>query len=348
MARQRNIWRLARRPVGAVAEGDLAYGAEALPELQQGQFLLQVLYLSLDPTNRIWMSDAEQYMPPVAIGEPMRGLVAGRVIESRKDGVEPGALYSGMGVWADHMVTDGQGLQPLALPPGVPLSLAFGVFGLVGPTAYFGLLDIGRPKAGETLVVSAAAGGVGQVVGQIGKIKGCRVIGIAGGPDKCRFVVDELGFDAAIDYRSEDVGARLDALAPDGVDINFEQVGGPISDAVFARMRLFGRMPLCGLIASYNDTSKDSSERPGPAVAAAWRQMLMRRLTVQGFIVTDYAARWGEAVQALGGWMAEGRIKTRQDVRPDLARAVEHLDSLYTGGNFGKLLVQVGASEDGA
>lgn len=348
MARQRNIWRLARRPVGAVAEGDLAYGAETLPELQQGQFLLQVLYLSLDPTNRIWMSDAEQYMPPVAIGEPMRGLVAGRVVESRKDGVEPGALYSGMGVWADHMVTDGQGLQPLALPPGVPLSLAFGVFGLVGPTAYFGLLDIGRPKAGETLVVSAAAGGVGQVVGQIGKIKGCRVIGIAGGPDKCRFVVDELGFDAAIDYRSEDVGARLDALAPDGVDINFEQVGGPISDAVFARMRLFGRMPLCGLIASYNDTSEDSSERPGPAVAAAWRQMLMRRLTVQGFIVTDYAARWGEAVQALGGWMAEGRIKTRQDVRTDLARAVEHLDSLYTGGNFGKLLVQVGASEDGA
>ena len=338
MARQRNIWRLARRPVGTIAEGDLSYGAEALPELQPGQFLLKIQYLSLDPTNRIWMSDAEQYMPPVAIGEPMRGLVAGRVVESRKDGVAVGAVYSGFGMWADHMVSDGEGLQPVQLPPGVPLSVAFGVFGLVGPTAYFGLLDVGRPKAGETLVVSAAAGGVGQIVGQIGKIKGCRVIGIAGGPEKCRFVVDELGFDAAIDYRNEDVGARLDALAPDGVDINFEQVGGPVSDAVFQRMRLFGRMPLCGLIASYNDTE----DRAGPSAASAWRHMLMRRLTVQGFIVTDFAHRWEEAVQALGGWMAEGRIKTRQDVRPGLERAVEHLDSLYTGGNFGKLLVQVG------
>lgn len=334
MATERNVWRLARRPVGAIAEGDLVYASEAMPEPEAGQFVLQVLYLSLDPTNRIWMSDAEQYMPPVEIGPPMRGLVAGRVVKSRKDGVAEGTLYSGIGLWADHMVSDGQGLQPVTLPPGVPLSVAFGVFGLVGPTAYFGLLDVGRPKAGETLVVSAAAGGVGQIVGQIGRIKGCRVIGIAGGAEKCRFLVDDLGFDAAIDHRSEDVGARLDALAPDGVDIDFEQVGGPILDAVFARMRLFGRMPLCGLIASYNDTL----ERHGPA---AWRHVLMRRLTVQGFIVTDYADRWGEAVAALGGWMAEGRIKTRQDVRPGLDRAVAHLDSLYTGGNFGKLLVEV-------
>lgn len=334
MASTRHIWRLARRPVGSIAEGDLVYGEEALPELEDGQFLLHVLYLSLDPTNRIWMSDAEQYMPPVGLGEPMRGLVAGRVVASRKDGVREGELYSGFGLWADLMVTDGTGLTRTELPPGVPLSVAFGVFGLVGPTAYFGLLDIGQPKAGETLVVSAAAGGVGQIVGQIGKIRGCRVIGIAGGPEKCRFLVEDLGFDGAIDYRNEDVGARLDTLAPDGVDIDFEQVGGPIMDAVLARMRTFGRVPLCGLISRYNDTEANEG-------AAAWRLMLMRRLKVQGFIITDFAHRWGEAVGALGAWMAEGRIKTRQDIRPGLDRAVEHLDALYTGGNFGKLLVEV-------
>ena len=340
MATERNIWRLARRPVGAIAEGDLAYAAEALPDLDAGQFLLQVLYLSLDPTNRIWMSDAEQYMPPVEIGAPMRGLVAGRVVKSRKAGVAEGALYSGFGLWTDYMVSDGQGLQPVVLPPGVPLSVAFGVFGLVGPTAYFGLLDVGRPKAGETLVVSAAAGGVGQIVGQIGRIKGCRVIGIAGGAEKCRFVVDELGFDAAIDYRSEDVGARLDVLAPDGVDIDFEQVGGPVMEAVMSRMRLFGRVPLCGLISGYNDTEVQT-------VPVPWPLILMRRLTVQGFIITDFADRWAESVAALSGWMAEGRIKTRQDVRPGLDRAVEHLDSLYTGGNFGKLLVEVSPASTG-
>lgn len=334
MVTQRHVWRLARRPVGTIAEGDLSYEGEALPDVAPGQFLLEILYLSLDPTNRIWMSDAEQYMPPVEIGEPMRGLVAGRVVASRKEGVKEGALFSGMGAWADFMVSDGRGLMPLQLPPGVPLSVAFGVFALVGPTAYFGLLDIGRPKAGETLVVSAAAGGVGQIVGQIGKIKGCRVIGIAGGPEKCRYVVDELGFDAAIDYRNEDVGARLDALAPDGVDIDFEQVGGPVMEAVYARMRLFGRVVLCGLISSYNDTERRKIDPP-------WERVLMRRLSVQGFIVLDFMDRMGEAIAALGGWMAEERLKTRQDVRPGLDKAVVHLDSLYTGGNFGKLLVEV-------
>ncbi|GJE58847.1 NADP-dependent oxidoreductase [Methylobacterium trifolii] len=334
MASDRQIWRLARRPVGSVTEGDLVLRTEPIPDLAEGQFLLQVIYLSLDPTNRIWMSDMEQYMPPVAIGEPMRGLVAGRVVRSRKAGVAEGEIFSGFGLWADHLVTGGQNFSRMDLPPGVPLSVAFGVFGLVGPTAYFGLLDIGQPKAGETLVVSAAAGGVGQVVGQLGKIKGCRVIGIAGGPEKCRFIVDELGFDAAIDYRREDVGARLDALAPEGVDINFEQVGGPVMEAVMGRMRLFGRVALCGLISGYNDTQAQT-------VPAPWTRLLMRRLTVRGFIVTDFADRWGEAVSALGGWMAEGRIRTRQDVRPGLERAVAHLDSLYTGGNFGKLLVEV-------
>ena len=330
----RDVWRLRKRPVGDIAQGDLTYAKEPVPPLEDGQFLVEVLYLSLDPTNRIWMSDMEQYMPPVPLDAPMRGGVIGRVVASRKPGVSEGDLYGGLGEWASHIVTDGAMMSAIPRIPGIPVSVTFGVLGLVGPTAYFGLLDVGQPKAGETLVVSAAAGGVGQVVGQIGKIKGLKVIGIAGGPEKCRYVVDELGFDAAIDYKSEDVGARLDALAPEGVDINFEQVGGEIMEAVMARMNLFGRMPLCGMISTYNDIAP----APGPR---AWPLILMHRLTVRGFIVTDFAPRFSEAAQAMVSWMMEGRLKTRQDVRQGLEHAVTYLDDLYTGGNFGKLLVAV-------
>jgi NADPH-dependent curcumin reductase len=332
----RNVWRLARRPVGDIADGDLEFVTEALPALADGQFLLRLTYLSLDPTNRIWMSDQEQYMPPVDIGAGMRGGVCGRVVESRKDGVAVGDLFAGLGEWTDLMVTDGTGLSRLPEIPGIPLAAAFGTLGLVGPTAYFGLLDIGQPKPGETLVVSAAAGGVGQIVGQIGKIKGCRVIGIAGGPAKCAWVVDELGFDACIDYKSQDVGAALDRLAPEGIDINFEQVGGDIMVAVLHRMKWFGRMPLCGLISGYN--AVDAAEPPG-----FWTQMLMRRLTVRGFIVTDFAPRFAESGMALAGWMLEGSMKTRQDIRPGLGNAATAVKDLYTGGNFGKLMIEVTA-----
>ena len=330
----RNVWRLAKRPVGDIADGDLVYGAEALPALGDGEFALRVIYLSLDPTNRIWMSDQEQYMPPVVVGAAMRGGICGRVVESRKAGVNPGDLYAGLGEWADVMVTDGTGLSRLPEIPGVPLAAAFGTLGLVGPTAYFGLLDIGKPQPGETLVVGAAAGGVGQIVGQIGKIMGCKVIGIAGGKAKCDYVVGELGFDACIDYKSQDVGTELDRLAPEGVDINFEQVGGEIMVAVLDRMKLFGRIPLCGLISSYNAT--EASDPPG-----YWTMMLMRRLTVRGFIVTDFAPRFGEAAQAMLGWMIAGKLKTRQDIRPGLENAATAVKDLYTGGNFGKLLVEV-------
>ncbi len=333
MIAERGVWRLTRRPTGSIADGDLAFAREPLPAVRDGQILLQVLYLSLDPTNRIWMSDRPQYMPPVALGAPMRGIVAGRVIASRKPGVDEGWIMIGLGEWADHIVSDGSTLSPLKPIPGVPLSVAFGIFGLVGPTAYFGLLDIGRPRPGETMVVSAAAGGVGQIVGQIGKIKGCRVIGIAGGAEKCRSIVADFGYDAAIDYKAEDVGARLDALAPDGVDINFEQVGGPIMDAVMHRLRLFGRMPLCGMVSGYDDETS-----AGPS---AFPMILMRRLTVQGFIVLDYAPRFAEMTGELGGWLAEGRIKSRQDVRPGLDSAVANLKALLTGGNFGKMLIEV-------
>lgn len=334
MAGTRQVWRLAKRPVGDIADGDLVYRTEALPELTDGQFLLQVGYLSLDPTNRIWMSDMEQYMPPVGIGNAMRGGVVGRVVASRNPAFPEGALAAGLGEWATHMVSDGAGMSLFPELPGISIAAAFGTFGVVGPTAYFGLLDIGQPKPGETLVVGAAAGGVGQIVGQIGKIKGCKVIGIAGGADKCRFVTDELGFDHAIDHKAQDVGAALDRLAPDGVDINFEQVGGPIMSAVVSRMKLFGRIPLCGMISGYNATRPD--EEPG-----RWTLILMRRLTVRGFIVTDFADRFGESFQQLAQWMMEGKVKTRQDIRPGLEQADETVKLLYSGGNFGKLLVEV-------
>lgn len=330
----RNVWRLRTRPVGDIADSDLEFGSEALPPLADGQFRLRVIYLSLDPTNRIWMSDKEQYMPPVAIGAAMRGGVAGRVVESRKAGVDVGDAYAGLGEWADLMTSDGSGLSRLPDIPGISMAQAFGTLGLVGPTAYFGLLDIGKPQPGETLVVSAAAGGVGQVVGQIGKLKGCRVIGIAGGAAKCAYIVDDLGFDAAIDYKAEDVGTALDRLAPGGIDINFEQVGGPIMAAVMERMKLFGRVPLCGLISGYNATA--ASDIPG-----YWTMLLMRRLTVRGFIVTDFAPRFAEAASALAGWMLSGQLKTRQDVRPGLEHALTAVKDLYTGGNFGKLLIEV-------
>ena len=328
----RNVWRLKHRPEGDIADGDLVFAAEPLPPLAEGQFLLQVIYLSLDPTNRIWMSDAEQYMPPVGMGAPMRGGVAGRVIESRKPGVSLGDRFLGLGEWADLIVTDGAMLSPFPEIPGIDFAQQVGTLGLVGPTAYFGLLDIGQPKPGETLVVSSAAGGVGQIVGQIGKIKGCKVIGIAGGKAKCDYVV-ELGFDACIDYKSQDVGAELDRLAPDGIDISFEQVGGPIMAAVLHRMKLFGRVSLCGLISQYNGHEDDP--------AGIWTTMLMRRLTARGFIVTDFAPRFGEAAQALAGWMLEGKLKTRQDIRPGLENAAHVVRDLYSGGNFGKLLIEV-------
>lgn len=334
MTSQRKLWRLRKRPQGKIRGGDLEFLTETLPPLNDGQFRLEILYLSLDPTNRIWMSDMRQYMEPVALDAPMRGGVAGRVVASKKAGVSEGEIWFGLGEWADHIVTDGTGYVKAHIPSGLALSVAYGVFGLVGPTAYFGLLDIGQPKPGDVLVVSAASGGVGQIVGQIGKIKGCHVIGIAGGAEKCRFLTDELGFDAAIDYKGENVAERLDALAPHGVDINFEQVGGPIMEAVMSRMKRFGRMPLCGMISGYNAEEANGGPSTFPLI-------LMERLKVQGFIVFDFQEKFPEMMRELGGWIGEGRIKTRQDIRPGLEHALDYLDLLYTGGNHGKLLCEV-------
>jgi NADPH-dependent curcumin reductase len=331
---ENNVWRLMKRPVGDIADGDLVYAAEPMPVPAEGELVIQTIYLSLDPTNRIWMSDQEQYMPPVALGAIMRGGVVGRVVASKNAKFKEGDIVGGLGGWAQYVLTDGTGVMPFPSMPGVSLAAAFGTFFIVGATAYFGLMDICAPKAGDTVVVSAAAGAVGSIVGQIAKSKGCHVIGIAGGPAKCAMVVSEFGFDACIDYKNENVAARLDALAPNGIDCNFENVGGEIMEAVMARMNDFGRMALCGMISGYNATAAT----PGPR---AWPLILMHRLKVQGFIVSDYAARYPEAIQALAGMMMAGQLKTKQDVRQGLETAVTSLRDLYSGGNTGKLLVQV-------
>jgi NADPH-dependent curcumin reductase len=332
---ERQVWRLRQRPNGNISNDDLEFVTEPMPQCGDGQVLVAVDYLSLDPTNRIWMSDMDQYMPPVGINDPMRGGIAGLVIESKDTNLPVGTIVSGLGEWASHIVAAPPFVGPLALPEGLPLETMFGSLGGVGWTAYCGFLNICNPQPGEIVVVSAAAGAVGSLVGQIAKIKGCTVIGIAGGPDKCRYVTHELGFDHCIDYRNQDVGSELDRLCPDGFDMNFENVGGEIMYAVTARLRMFGRMALCGMISTYNDEGEQA------LAPNLWNDILMRRLRIQGFIVSDYAAQFGEASQQLAQWWREGKIKTREDIRPGLANALAALDDLYTGGNNGKLMVKV-------
>lgn len=331
---KRNVWRLAHRPMGAIRDTDLEYRQELLPDLPDGHVLLRVRYLSIDPAQRVFMGDQEQFAAPIGIGSPVVGMVAGIVVASRRADMAAGTVLAGMGEWADYIVTDGTGFAPLPQIEGRHLSDVFGTLSLVGPTAYFGLLDVGRPKSGETLVVSAAAGGVGQIVGQIGKMRGCRVIGIAGGKEKCEFVTKALGFDACIDYKNSDVGHALDALVPEGVDVYFEQVGGSIRQAVISRMNHHGRVVVCGMISDYEGNHAD--DRPG-----FWWTVMMRRLTVQGFIVNDYADELPAAIDEMAGWMRDGLLATRQDIRQGLDGALASIRDVYSGRNLGKLLVEV-------
>ncbi len=336
MARTNRQWILRRRPEGEITDGDLAFVDTPVPALPDGHVLVRTIYLSLDPTNRIWMSDMDQYMPPVEIGDVMRGGSLGVVEESRDPNVPVGSIVMPFTGWQDYSVVPGAAVRPLPQVPGLPLTAFMSAAGATGLTAYFGLLDIGAPKAGETVVVSAAAGAVGSIVGQIAKMKGCRVVGIAGGGDKCRWITEVLGFDAAIDYKTEDVGAALDRHCPNGIDVNFENVGGPIMDAVLARMNNFSRMPLCGLISTYND----KGERKGPS---NFQQILMKRILVKGFIVIDYMPRFAEASQELAMWVLQGKLKYKVHVEQGLENALTSVRLLFNGRHDGKLLVQVAA-----
>ncbi len=329
-------WILVKRPVGNVDDETLALRSAALPELADGESLVRNLYLSLDPTNRVWMSDMEQYLPPVALGAVMRGITVGRVVASRDPRLSVGDAVQGMGGWQDYWVAKAGEASKLRDDGQTPLTLYLGLLGMVGCTAYFGMLEIGDPQPGETVVVSAAAGAVGSLAVQLAKLRGARVIGIAGSDEKCAWLVDELGIDAAINYRSEKVHARLRELAPHGVNVYFDNTGGAILDAVLANLALNARIPLCGLISTYTATGRGA----GPANYGA---LLVKRAMVKGFIILDYAPRFGEAIAALAKWYAEGKLKFRVDVVDGLEQAPRALGKLFDGSNQGKLIVRIAA-----
>ena len=339
MEKTNRIWKLRKRPVGDVSEGDLDLVEEPVRALEDGEVLVRTVFLSLDPTNRIWMSDRDQYMPPVEIGDPMRGGGIAIVEDSRFDGLEKGDIVNtGLGQWALYLVKKGAEVNKLPQLPGVPLTAFMGPLGMTGMTAYFGLMDIGKPKEGETVVVSAAAGAVGSMVGQIAKIQGCRAGGIAGSDENCKWLTETAGFDAAINYKSEDIAAALDRTCPGGIDINFENVGGEIMDTILPRLNDFARMPLCGLISSYNATEPV----PGPY---NFSMLLMRHVTLKGYIVTDYIDRFPEGMQAMGQWLMEGKIRFETDIVEGLENAPASLERLFTGKNLGKLAVKVSEPE---
>ncbi|MGA9770673.1 MAG: NADP-dependent oxidoreductase [Blastocatellia bacterium] len=327
-------WRLAARPVGMLKESDFQLTESLVPTPGEGEILIRNIYLSLDPTNRGWANDVDTYLPAVQIGDVMRGGAIGIVEQSRNTNFQEGAIVSGLLGWQNYAASDGKGVTVLPRLPGVPLTAFMGLFGHIGLTAYYGLLDIGKPKAGETLVVSAAAGAVGSLVGQIGKIAGCRVIGIAGGEEKCRWITEELGFDAAIDYKAEPVLEGLKKHCPKGIDVYFDNVGGEILDAVLSLINLRARISLCGLISQYNATKPV----PGPYNFA---QILIKRARIEGFIVMDYSSRAQEAMTELGKWFMEGRIKYRVDVVDGIEQASRAVNKLFDGSNKGKLIVKL-------
>ncbi|MEO7073344.1 MAG: NADP-dependent oxidoreductase [Rhodanobacter sp.] len=329
------------RPTGAPTPDNFRLRESPLPTPAEGELLLRTLYLSLDPYMRGRMSDAKSYAQPVAIGEVMVGGTVSRVQASRHADFKQGDLVLGFTGWQDHAVSDGNGLSKLDPKMETP-SLALGVLGMPGFTAYMGLLDIGRPKPGETVVVAAASGAVGSVVGQIAKLKGCCSVGVAGGAEKCRYVVEQLGFDACIDHHGSNFAAELAAACPQGIDVYFESVGGAVFDAVLPLLNTSARVPVCGLIANYNDTALP----PGPdRLGLLARIILAQRIRMQGFIIfDDYGPRFGEFMQQMSPWVSAGKIKYREDIVDGLDQAPQAFIGMLSGSNFGKLVVRV-ASE---
>ncbi len=326
------------RPVGAPTDENFRLEKSSTPHPVEGQVLLRTLYLSLDPYMRGRMSDAPSYAPPVELGAVMLGGTVSRVETSLHPDYQAGDLVLGFNGWQDYALSDGTGLTKL--DPHLPQpSMALGILGMPGFTAYMGLLDIGQPKAGETLVVAAASGAVGSVVGQIAKLKGCRVIGIAGGAVKCRSVVDELGFDLCLDHHCADLDQQLAAACPKGIDIYFENVGGKVFDAILPLLNPTARIPVCGLIAHYNDTAlPEGPDRLGLLT----RTLLIKRIKMQGFIIfDDYAPRYGEFFSQMSTWLKEGKIKFREDLVDGLENAPQAFIGLLEGKNFGKLVVRV-------
>jgi len=326
------------RPEGIPDAGNFEIVESTLPAPGDGEILVRNVFLSVEPAMRGWVSAVANYSEPVAIGAVMRSLAAGRVVESRHPDFRVGDRVTGWFGWQDYAAVPVQAVESRVTDPELPLSAALGVLGLNGITAYFGLLDVGQPKSGETVVVSTAAGAVGSCVGQIAKLKGCRTVGIAGGPQKVRLCREEFGYDAAIDYKGGDLDAALAAACPDGVDVYYDNTAGPISDAVYRHLRVGARVVICG-------TASIASWDPIPQGPRIERHLLVKRARVQGFVIFDFASRYAEARAALAQWVKSGAIRYREDVLDGIDQAPGAVAGLYRGENLGKRLIRLAADE---
>ncbi len=322
-----------KRPVGEATADTWSLVTNPIPEISEGQILIKQHYVSLDPAMRGWMNEGKSYIAPVEIGAVMRAGSVGEVIASKNDKFQVGQYVAGTGGVQQYAVSDGNGFYPVD-PNLAPLPMYIGTLGMPGMTAYFGITEVGKVKEGDTVLVSGAAGAVGSIVGQIAKIKGCKVVGIAGGADKCKYVVDELGFDACIDYKNENIASRFKEECPKGIDIYFDNVGGEILDIALTRLRLNARVVICGAISQYNNKTAIK----GPS---NYLSLLVNRASMTGMVVLDYANRYKEGAQILGGLMAQGKLKSREDVYEGIENFTETYSRLFSGDKMGKLVLKV-------
>ena len=336
MAKQNTQVRLASRPLGVPNDQNWNIHSEAVPSPDDGQFVAEVLYISLDPAMRGWMNDARSYIAPVEIDAVMRAGGIARITASKLDGFDVGDHVYGMTGVQQFWLSDGKDVRKID-PDIAPLPTNLSVLGMTGLTAYFGILDVGAIKAGETVVVSGAAGAVGSVVGQIASIHDCRVVGIAGGQEKCNYLVEQLGFDAAIDYKNDDLRKALREHCPDGVDVFFDNVGGDTLNTVLPMLRMHGRVVICGAISQYNNTEAVK----GPS---NYMSLLVSRARMEGFVVFDYAKKYPEAIAAMGGWLAAGQLKSQEQIEDGVENFPAVFLKLFEGGNFGKLILKNSAA----
>jgi len=335
---------LASRPVGEPTADNFTLTRSPIPEISDGDVLCRTIYLSLDPYMRGRMNDAKSYADPVQLGDVMTGGTVSEIIASNADGFQPGEIVTGYGGWQEYSVASkGSGLRKI--DPGLaPISTAVGILGMPGMTAYTGLLNIGQPKEGETVVVAAAAGPVGSLVGQIAKLKGCRVVGVAGSPEKCAYVTEELGFDACVSHRDENLYKSLKQACPDGIDVYFENVGGKVLECVIGQLNMFSRIPVCGLVSQYNMTELPIGKNMLPALM---RTVLTNRVNIRGFIVWDFNDQEQAFLTEVSGWLKDGKVKYREDRVQGLENAPEAFMGVLQGRNFGKMVVQVGEDVTG-
>ena len=333
-------WRIARRPVGPARESDFRWNEEPIPSLGAGQVLVHNQYISMDPTNRPWLWEEDTYMPAQKIGDVVRGVTIGAVEQSNDPDFPVGANVVGTLGWQDYAVADSKVdfLTRLPSDADIPATMQFGLFGNIGVTAYFGLLDVGKPKEGETVVISAASGAVGSLVGQIAKIHGCRVIGVAGSAEKCRWITEDLGFDKAINYKKESVYSHLKEYCPNGIDLYFDNVGGAVLEDVLSLLALRARIVVCGMISLYNTVGGTLSMPPGPNNLF---NLVTKRASMEGFLCLDYWDRREEAFKALAAWHRDGKVQYRFDVVEGLKNAPHAMNKLFDGSNNGKLILKL-------